>query len=353
MTTFLPFVEPVRVEKSMRLRQCVLSLAGCLLVSATAHAQTPSTSKVTAEALFEDGRRLMTEGKYAEACPKFAASERLDASTATLLNLASCYERQGRTATAWATYKEAASAANAAGRSDYLVAAERHASGLEPSLPRLTLNVDQPVEGLHVERDGAAVDRAEWGIAIPVDPGSHSIVATAAGHKGWASTVAVTQNGAEVTLTVPALEVLAAEASAPSAPAPVTAPIGVPPAPVEADRHAGASTQTAMAWILAGVGVAGLAIGTGFAVSAKNKYNSTLSQCEPVDPDLCTSQGVSARNDARSQGDVATLAFGIGAAAVVAGAVLWLTVPHTGSDGRGTSLLVAPTLGGAALRGTW
>ncbi len=155
-----------------------------MVVTTAAHAQTPSSSTVTAEALFEDGRQLMTQGKYAEACPKFAASERLDPSTATLLNLASCYERQGRTATAWATYKEAASAANAAGRNDYLVAAERHASGLEANLARLTLNVDQPVEGLHVERDGGPVDRAEWGISIPVDPGSHSIAATAPGHKG-------------------------------------------------------------------------------------------------------------------------------------------------------------------------
>jgi hypothetical protein len=337
----------------MGLRKCVLSLAGCMVVTTAAHAQTPSSSTVTAEALFEDGRQLMTQGKYAEACPKFAASERLDPSTATLLNLASCYERQGRTATAWATYKEAASAANAAGRNDYLVAAERHASGLEANLARLTLNVDQPVEGLHVERDGTPVDRAEWGISIPVDPGSHSIAASAPGHKGWASTVAVTQHGAQVTLTVPALEILAPEASAPSPPAPVAASIAVTPAPVEADRHSGSSAQTTIAWVIAGVGVAGLGIGTGFAISAKNKYNSTLSQCEQVDADLCTSQGVSARNDARSQGDVATLAFGVGAAAVVAGAVLWLTAPHAGSDRQGTSLLVAPTLGGAALRGTW
>jgi hypothetical protein len=324
-----------------------------MMVSTTAHAQTPSTDKVTAEALFEDGRQLMTEGKYAEACPKFAASERLDASTATLLNLASCYERQGRTATAWATYKEAASAANAVGRNDYLVAAERHANALESNLAKLTLNVDQPVEGLHLERDGIAVDRAEWGIAIPVDPGSYSVVASAPGHKSWASSVTVTQNGAQVTLTVPALE---AQIEAPMLPPPepvATAPVTIPAGPVETDRHSGPSAQYVIAWAIAGAGVAGLAIGTGFAVSAKNEYNRSVSQCETADPDLCSGQGVNARNDARSQGDVATLAFGLGAAALVAGGVLWLTAPHSGSERHGTSLLVAPTLGGASLQGTW
>src|SRR5580658_6771444 len=140
----------------MGLRKCVLSIAGCMVVTTAAHAQTPSSSTVTAEALFEDGRQLVMQGKYDDACPKFAASERLDPSTATLLNLASCYERQGRTATAWATYREAA---NAAGRNDYLTTAERHASGLESSLARLTITVEQPVEGLHLERDGVAVER--------------------------------------------------------------------------------------------------------------------------------------------------------------------------------------------------
>jgi hypothetical protein len=338
----------------MRLRKWVPSLAGCMLFSAAAQAQTPSSSKVTAEALFEDARRLMTEGKYDDACPKFAASERLDPSTATLLNLASCYERQGRTATAWATYREAASAANAAGRNDYLTTAERHASGLEPSLAKLTINVEQPVEGLHLERDGVAVDRAEWGIPIPVDPGNHLLAATAPGHKSWASTVAVTRNGAQVALTVPALEVApAGVAETPPVPPVIGAPINGPPTSGETDRHPRSSVQTTMAWVIAGAGVVGLAVGTGFAVSAKNKYNSTLSQCEAQNPNLCTSAGVTGRNEARTQGDVATLALGLGVAALVAGGVLWLTVPRGGHEKQQASLLIAPTLGGALLQGTW
>src|SRR5690348_1000013 len=93
----------------------VAALGSVLAWSATAHAQAAS-QKATAEALFEEGRKLMAEGKVAEACPKFADSEQLDASSSTLLNLASCYEKLGRTASAWATYREAASLANANGR---------------------------------------------------------------------------------------------------------------------------------------------------------------------------------------------------------------------------------------------
>ena len=75
-----------------------------LLVVAPARAQAPtSTDKVAAEALFEEGRRLVAAGSFVDACPKFADSQRLDPSPGTLLNLASCYEKLGRSATAWAT----------------------------------------------------------------------------------------------------------------------------------------------------------------------------------------------------------------------------------------------------------
>jgi hypothetical protein len=336
----------------MRFSKRVLGpLAACALSSAPAYSQT--SSKVAAEALFEDGRQLMIEGKYADACPKFAASERLDPSSSTLLNLASCYERQGRIASAWATYKEAASSANAAGRSDYLIAAERHASALEPNLAKLTLNVDRPVDGLRIERDGADVERAEWGIAIPVDPGPHVIAASASSYKAWSSTISIAQNGAQVTVNVPPLEPLPVETPSVAPPAAPLAPVAAPTPAVDADRHSGPSTQIAMAWIVGGLGVVGLGVGTGFAISAKNKYQSTLSECETANPNMCSSQGVTDRNNARSQGDGATLAVGLGAAAVVAGAVLWLTAPPSASAKHGVSLQITPGLGGGSLSGEW
>ena len=49
-----------------------------------------------AESLFREGKRLSGEHKFAEACPKFAESYKLDPGLGTLLNLAICHEVGGQ-----------------------------------------------------------------------------------------------------------------------------------------------------------------------------------------------------------------------------------------------------------------
>ena len=69
-------------------------------VASPAFAQSGS-NKAAAEALFSEGRSLASAGKCDEAIPKFQASQKLDPGIGTLLNLADCYEKVGRTASAW------------------------------------------------------------------------------------------------------------------------------------------------------------------------------------------------------------------------------------------------------------
>jgi len=213
---------------AMRLATPLLTLSMLGTSASLARAQSPAsgTDRVAAEALFDEGRNLVAAGKIADACPKFADSQRLDPSPGTLLNLASCWEKLGRTATAWVTYKEAASAANALGRADYVATAQRHADALAPKLARITVQVTQPIDGLELRRDGMVVSSVEWGQAIPIDPGTHTIQARAPGHAEWTIAAAALE-GSIVTVTVPPLEALPAQ---PPPPATVAAP-APPPAP--------------------------------------------------------------------------------------------------------------------------
>jgi hypothetical protein len=348
------------MRSTRALALAALFLAATVPAVARAQAPAPGSSKVAAEALFEEGRKLVAAANYAEACPKFADSQRLDPSPGTLLNLASCWEKLGRSATAWATYREAASAANAVGRADYVATAQRHADALQPRLAHLTTNVAQPLDGMVVKRDDVTVDRAEWGVAIPVDRGTHTVQASAPGHKSWASSIDVAQDGAQVTVAVPALEALPVEATPPPPPPtvfppPVPPPV-VPPPPSGADSSSSSgSTQRVLGVVLAGVGVVGLGLGTFFVIEAKGKYDDSLKNCHPDDPSLCNSDGVTQRNDARSAGNIASVAFGVGAAALVGGGILWLTAPSGGATKSGGSARIglAPTLGGAVLQGAW
>jgi serine/threonine-protein kinase len=318
----------------------------------------PGSDKVAAQALFEDGRTLVAAGKYSEACPKFADSERLDSSASTLLNLANCWEKLGRSATAWATYKEAESAANAAKRQDYMATAQRHADALAPKLSRLIINVQQPIASMRVLRDGVLVGSAQWGSAIPVDPGSRTVEVSAPGYKGWLANVEVSRDGAQYTLTVPPLEPLPAEAPPPAASvvastAAIPSP-AAPPAPAPEATSRG-SAQRTIGLVVAGAGAVGLGVSAVFALVANSKNKDSLRLCDKTDPNACTSAGVSERNDALSAGDAATVALGLGGAALVAGALLWFASP-SGASATGSSaarVVVLPAVGGAVVKGTW
>src|SRR5450432_2572833 len=123
----------------------------------------------TAEALFREGRSLMEAGNYAAACPKLQESYAQDPATGTLLALGICQERAGRTASAWATYAEAATRAKRDGRADREQAAREHMAALEPKLSHLTINVDPAawaLTGFSVKRDGREVGAGAWGASV-------------------------------------------------------------------------------------------------------------------------------------------------------------------------------------------
>ena len=78
-------------------------------VPATAWAQS-AADKAVADTLFNEGKKLLGKNDSL-ACEKFEASLAKATQLGTQLALASCYERVGRTASAWGEFRAAASAA--------------------------------------------------------------------------------------------------------------------------------------------------------------------------------------------------------------------------------------------------
>src|SRR5215831_17174545 len=84
----------------------LIAAISAALVVLTANGVTRAQS-ANAEALFNEGNKLMAEGKIVEACDAFEASNRAEPRAGTLIHLGACRERNHQLASAWSAYKDA------------------------------------------------------------------------------------------------------------------------------------------------------------------------------------------------------------------------------------------------------
>lgn len=323
-----------------------------LLAPSIAGAQTEN--QAAAEALFDEARRLVKAGDHAAACPKFAESQRLDSGVGTLLHLADCYEKIGKTASAWAAFREATSAAKHAGQADRARVAEEHASKLEARLSRLIVRFP-PTPGLVIKRGGTTLSLAASGVSFPVDPGAHEITAEAPGKKRWSTRVEIKGPG-ETALIVPDLEndpaaapgaspapsapPAAASTSAPSSPSAPLAP--PPPAPRQA-----VSPLRVAGFVGIGAGAISLGIGAFFGSKAWSTYADRKDFCAG---NQCDQRGIDLTRDARSQANLSTILVGSGLLLGGAGAALLVW----GKPGQEAAIAPAfgPAMVGVTARGS-
>jgi hypothetical protein len=233
------------------------------ILTAAGSASAQAEDQAAARALFDEARRLADAGSYSAACPKFEAANRLFASPGVLLNLGDCYEKIGRTASAWTTFGQADSLATRLGRQDFAAEAERRQQAVAAALSRLVIHVPHEVPGLIIRRDGGELPRAAWETAIPVDPGVHKLEAKAAGYEPWSASVDVSATGQTAAIEIPTLRPV---------PSPAQGALWAatdPSAPREsASEREGDEIRTA-GWALLGAGAAlGLAGGAAMLVEA-------------------------------------------------------------------------------------
>jgi len=301
----------------------LVAALGVALVAGDASAQ--EGNKAGAEALFDEGLALFDRGQLAEACAKFAASQKLEAATGTLMNLARCQEKLGKTASAWATYRDAQALARKEGNPKREAVAKQQEALLVKRLAKLTIVVDRRADGMVVRRDDEVVDPGVWGSAVPIDPGAHVIVATAPHKKDWTIHVDVAETKSSV-VSVPALE---------DAPANEPTPAGAAasPSPATSSSSSAAKPDEGMpamriAAIGAGaVGVVALGVGTYFGFSAIGKSNDAKPHC-PL-PAPCDDEGRALHDDARSAADISTVTLIAGGVLVGAAIVLWIVTPSS------------------------
>lgn len=291
-----------------------------------AHAQPAGRDTAAAEAAFAEARALIRQGQYAEACPKLEASFTLDPALGTLLNLSDCFERTGRTASAWVRYREAAAMAVQQGHREREAIARGRIAALEPGLCRLVVRTAHG-PNLEVMRDGVVVERAAIGLPVPVDPGAHVVTANAPGASPFTARLEVRppeKNGACALTVVDIPTTLEGEqAGAPPQLARAAESAPGPPR-AEGPPASGWGTPHTLAVVAASGGLVAIGVGTFFGLRAASTQRDADAKCTSAG---CTPEGKSLLSDAGASADVSTITFVIGAALVATGAVLWFTSP--------------------------
>jgi hypothetical protein len=288
-----------------------------------------------AEWLFREGRTLMKQGDLAAACPKLAESLRFDPAVGTLMNLAECEERQGRTASAWQRWGTAADQLPAGDRRR--TTALTRARKLEALLPRLTVVTNARLPDLEVSRDGVVLGSGSLGVPLPVDPGLHLIVVAAPGRTPRSYELAVGNGEQHVVVVEPGPPV-----------APIAAPAEIVARPfVPAPQPRRGRT---LGYALGAGGVVALATGAYFGWQALAARRDASALC-PAQDDThrCWSSAAGALDRDRRTSLIADVAFAAGTLAAASG--LYLMVRRSPQASVSAQVVAGPQGGGMELAG--
>jgi hypothetical protein len=224
-----------------------------VLVSMTPHfasAQSPKNEQ--AKKLFDQGKDALKANRAKEACELLEQSLAIEQAINTHYQLGKCYEAQGRYATAHAAFLRAATMARTAKDNTRFDAAQKAADELKAKVAAIVVVV--PLEGrpagLTIKRDGETIAEEDWGKALPVDAGSHTITAEAKGFEKWSDTETAAATGGVTRVAVPALKPTSGEASGGAGAAPPPPP--PPGAEPATERRSNAGF---------GVGIAAICVG--------------------------------------------------------------------------------------------
>lgn len=290
----------------------------------------------------------MDASRFKEACPKLEEVVRLEPKgLGAKLRLAQCYEGAGRLASAFASYTVVSQEAQQAGQDERAVFAAGRARALKPRLSRLTIAVPaalRSLPGFELRRDGEALGEPQWGAAIPIDGGPHSVAASARGKRPFERVIEVPTEGASEVVELPEL------ADAPGAPA-TSAPAAPASAPLASAAPALPPAARASRWpyVVGGVGVLMLAGGLAFFLDERSVERDQLrlcggdlKQCGRATPGY----DPSADNAQKARDYGLFVGFSVAGALLVGGAAVGLLLPRSP-----TSVTLAPWPGGATLQG--
>jgi hypothetical protein len=295
----------------------------------------------TARSLAVEGLKLAQANNCADAVPKLERAEKLYHSTVVASRLGECYVNVGRLVEGTEILRKVLREPQPADATPALTKAldrAQHAlDGAKPRIAGLTVKV-APVPDMRVKIDGNAVPSALVDTEVPTDPGEHSIEVTAPGFLRSATRVGVGEGEKKsVTLTLsrdpnaaaPSAPVVAAVASGNAAPPSAAAAEPAPAATVAPDAAPARAPNRTAAYVAYGVGAAGVVAGGVFGILTLKRYKDIHSHCPN---EVCSADQKNELDSAKQLGNMSTIAFGVGGASLVLGSVLFFTAGPSDVD---------------------
>jgi len=346
-----------------------LSVLALSAIAPPAAAQTDE-QRAGARSLATQGNAAFEAGRYRDAVELFGKAESLMHAPPHLLFMARSHQKLGEYVRAREAYlkivKETLPATAPKAFRDAQLSAEQEVRELEPKIANLTVKVEggTSAQNLTVKVDGAVMPSVLVGVQQPIDPGTHQLEASATGFSAAPQTITLKEGAtssvalklepdpnAAPTPATPAVAPAAAAAAPSNPPPPAPAPAGEAPSSANSSLRIGS-------YAAFGVGVAGLAVGSIFAVQSASKRKDADAAYEQCGGDAgCrTSNPLSREVDdldgsARTAQTLSIVGFALGGVGVATGVTLFIL----SSNDKSARASVQPWLGvgSAGVRGTF
>lgn len=304
-----------------------------------------------ARAAFQRGIELEQAKNWAGALKQFREVGQVKMTPQVRYHIALCEENLGKLVAALGGYELALADAESVGDGvSFKQEVEASISELRARIPKVVIERGQGAEAASIQLDGVALGDSSIGVEVPLDPGPHSLIATAPGYVDYSDTFEVAEEETR-TVTV-TLEPLPPE------------PQALPdPGPADAGVSGDSGKKYGIyPYILMGTGAAAMATAgvLFFGVRAAD-LKELKDECEEVSSDSysCGAAPESEKSELRKRSNrvetlnyVSPILLGAGLAAAGVGATLfYLDLNRPSDQARPSKWRVATAAPGADLGG--
>jgi hypothetical protein len=301
----------------------------------TAYAQDADIAQ--ARQLGQQAQAAYDAGNYAESEKLWSAAAKLYAAAPTLtLGLARTQAKQGKVVAAQESYnriiREWGSVASPPPAfKDALDAAKAEVGAVSAKVASVIVTVDGPPSPV-VTIDGVTVPVAALGLKRPVDPGPHTVKASAEGFHPAQQPFQVGEGAsAEVKLKLEKSPDVA-----------VVPPPGGATTPGEPPPAGGKKSSNTLAYVAFGVGGAGLLVGAITGLIAVGKHGDLNDKCPGG---TCPASEQSNVDSYKSMGTISTIGFIVAGVGGAAGVILLFTAPKETASAAPSRFATVPTKG--------